>query len=47
MWEWIEANWLTVLALLLALSCPLLHRWGGHGGSHKQGPPDRRREGGR
>jgi Flp pilus assembly protein TadB len=36
MWEWLEVNWLTVLAVLLALSCPLLHRW-----THRGAPRER------
>lgn len=35
MWQWLEANWLTILVILLALSCPLLHRGGRFGTSRK------------
>lgn len=38
MWEWLVANWLTVLAVLLAVSCPLLHRWGHRPGSGDRSP---------
>lgn len=36
MWEWLEANWLPLLAGLVALSCPLLHRW-----THREPPSER------
>lgn len=44
MWEWLATNWLTVLVVLLALTCPLLHRWGHRGGSHEGGPQESRKE---
>lgn len=44
MWEWLVANWLTVLAVLLAVSCPLLHRWGHRPGSGERSPHESKRE---
>ncbi len=39
MWEWLSDYWTTILLLLVALTCPLMHAIGhGRGGhSHQAG----------
>lgn len=45
MWEFVQNNLTTILFVLVALACPLLHAFGHRGSKHRHTPPAERRDG--
>lgn len=45
MWEFIQSSLTTILFMLVALACPLMHAFGHCGSKHRHAPPPERRDG--